>query len=153
MLGPAHAACGLPGADRRPAHAAHESVWPARASCPLSTLERTERAAMAERARRAASMARPAVSGYSTSHGKVFTVSTHGTRRTRLTWSRAPARSDEGRRQRGGAHRCAAVVSSGSGGQEGRPHLRELLRSRWVLRDLPRKKGGGWLGLAMVSRS
>jgi hypothetical protein len=36
---------------------------------------------------------------------------------------------------------------------ESQPHPRKKLRGGWVLRDLPRKKWGGWLGLAMVSRS
>jgi hypothetical protein len=40
-----------------------------------------------------------------------------------------------------------------SGGQRSWPRLGELLRSGWVLRDLPRKKGRGWLGLVAVSRS
>jgi hypothetical protein len=45
------------------------------------------------------------------------------------------------------------VVSGGSSGLESRPRLGKLLRGGWVLRDLPRKKAGGWLGLATVSRS
>jgi hypothetical protein len=51
---------------------------------PLGALER---AVTAEHARRAASAPRPAASGYRASHGKVFTVSTQGARRTCLTWS------------------------------------------------------------------
>jgi hypothetical protein len=35
-------------------------------------------------------VARLAVSGYGTSHGKVFTVSTQGARRTHLTWLGGP---------------------------------------------------------------
>jgi hypothetical protein len=75
-------------------------------------------------------------------HDKFFTVSTQGAWRTHLTWLRAPARSKEGGRRRGGAHRCAAAVPGGSGGRGSRPRLGELLRSGWVLWDLPRKKGG-----------
>jgi hypothetical protein len=80
MLGPAHAARGLPGADRRLAHAAHEPARLAQAQRPLGALERTERVVVVERARRAVSAAQLAVSGYGTSHGKVFTVSTQGAR-------------------------------------------------------------------------
>jgi hypothetical protein len=58
-----------------------------------------------------------------------------------------------GQRRGGGSHRCAAAVSGGSGGRRSQPHLEKLLRGGWVLRVLPRKKGEGWLGLAMVSRS
>jgi hypothetical protein len=72
---------------------------------------RTERTMTMECARRAASMARPVVNGYDLSHDKVFTVSTQGARQTRLTWLSAPARSEEGRRRRGRAHRCAVAVA------------------------------------------
>jgi hypothetical protein len=56
-------------------------------------------------------------------------------------------------RQRGRTHRRSrrcrmALVVGGS-----QPRPGKLLRGAWVLRDLPRKKGGGWLGLATVSRS
>jgi hypothetical protein len=40
-----------------------------------------------------------------------------------------------------------ALVVRGS-----RPRHGKLLRGGWVLRDLPRKKGGGWLGLVTVRR-
>jgi hypothetical protein len=81
----------LPGVDRGPARAAHQPASPARAQRPLDVAQdarsrltrrcphphwvRTERAAMVERARRAASAARPVASGYGMSHGKVFTMS------------------------------------------------------------------------------
>jgi hypothetical protein len=88
---------------------------------PLSALERTERAATAARVHRAASAVRPAVSGCSMNHGKVFTVSTQGAWRTCLTWSRAPNRSEEGGRWRGveltGARRrCRAAPVVGEDG-------------------------------------
>jgi hypothetical protein len=77
--GSAHVAMhGLPDADRRPAHGAHQPARLARAQRPLDGLKHTEHATMAERARRAASAARPVVSGYGMSHGKVFTMSTQG---------------------------------------------------------------------------
>jgi hypothetical protein len=65
---------------------------------------------MVARARRAASTAWPAASGYDTNHSKVFTVSTQGARRTCLTWSRAPTRSEEGGRQRGWSSSVAPMV-------------------------------------------
>jgi hypothetical protein len=81
--------------------------------------------------------------------GKVYTASFPSPRCTRLTRLRAPARSKEGGRWRGGTHRRGrrrrmAPVVGGS-----RPRPGKLLRGGWVLRDLSRKKGGGWLGLAM----
>jgi hypothetical protein len=81
----------------------------------------------------------------------------HVRERSRL--ARHPARKcgrqgiRAGRRRGGGSHRCATAASGGSDGRGGRPRLRKLLRGGWVLWDLPRKKGGGWLGLAMVSWS
>jgi hypothetical protein len=75
--------------------AAYMTVMPARAQRPLSTLEHTERAVTVACARKAASVARPVVSGYDTNHGKVFAVSTQGARRTCLTWLRAPTQSKE----------------------------------------------------------
>jgi hypothetical protein len=141
--GPTHAAMhGLPGVDRWPARAEHQLARPARAQRPLS-VARTRGAS-------------PRVAAHTLAgcgHDKFFTVSTQGAWRTHLTWLRAPAQSEEGGRRRGGAHRCAAAVSGGCGGQGSRPRLGELLQSGWVLWDLPRKKGGGWLGLVTVSRS
>jgi hypothetical protein len=142
MLGPAHAAHGLPSVDRRLARAAHEPARPARAQRLLGALECIERATTVERVRRAASTMRSMASGYDMSHDKMFTVSTQGARRTYLTWSRPPTRSEEGERRRGGADRCTVAVLGGFGGRGSWPHLRELLRSGWVLRDLSRKKWG-----------
>jgi hypothetical protein len=84
-------------------------------------LSALERAATAARVHRAASAVRPAVSGCSMNHGKVFTVSTQGAWRTCLTWSRAPNRSEEGGRWRGveltGARRrCRAASVVGEDG-------------------------------------
>jgi hypothetical protein len=69
---------------------AYKTARPAWAHHPLGALERTERVVTAARARRAASAARPAASGYDMNHDKVFTVSIQGARQTYLTWSRAP---------------------------------------------------------------
>jgi hypothetical protein len=89
---------------------AYKTAKPTRAQRPLDTLERTEHAAMVARACRAASTAWPAASGCGTNHGKVFTVSTQDARRTCLTWSRAPTRSEEGGRQRGWSSSVAPMV-------------------------------------------
>jgi hypothetical protein len=53
--------------------------WPT-CRCPHPHWVRTEHAAMAERAHRAASAVRPVGNGYGMSHDKVFTVSTQGAR-------------------------------------------------------------------------
>jgi hypothetical protein len=58
---------------------AYKPARPARLQRPLGALERIERVTTVARARRAASAARLGLSGYGTSHSKVFTVSMEGT--------------------------------------------------------------------------
>jgi hypothetical protein len=95
--GLAHAAThGLPGTGRWPTRAAHEPARPARAQ-RFGALERTrERARLAQQPAvhtPRSTVAQPAGSGYSMSHDKVFTVSTQGARRTRLTRLGGPTHS------------------------------------------------------------
>jgi hypothetical protein len=85
--------------------------------------------------------------------GMVYTASFPSPWCTHLTRLRALAYSEESGRRRGGTHRRGrrhqmALVVGGSRARHGK-----LLRGGWVLWDLPRKKGGGWLRLAVVSRS
>jgi hypothetical protein len=102
---------------------------------------------LAERTQRT-TMARPVVSAQQptdrkvVSHGIMATAHTGQARK--CGWQGIGA----GRRCGGVSHQCAAAVSGGSGGRGSQPRLRKLLRGGWVLQDLPRKKGGGWLGLA-----
>jgi hypothetical protein len=87
---------GLTGAGRRPTHAADQPARSARVQ-HLNALEsERERARLTRRPVVRAphpTMERPATSGYGMSHVKVFTMSTQGTRRTRLTWLGGPTRS------------------------------------------------------------
>jgi hypothetical protein len=85
---------------------------------PLGALERTERATTVERTRRAAPTVQPVTSGYGTSHGKVFTVSTQDARRTCLTWPRTPARSEEGVRRRGRSSPTWSTTPELNGGED-----------------------------------
>jgi hypothetical protein len=102
---------------------------------------------------KARTVAQLAVARWRTNLGKVYTANFTIPWCTRLTRLRAPAHSEEGGRRRGRTHRrdrrrrMASVV----GGIRPRPG--KLLRCGWVLRDLPRKKGGGLLGLMTVTRS
>jgi hypothetical protein len=95
----------------------------------------------------------PTSSAQRLTDGKVLSHSIVATPRTgqarKCGWQGIGA----GRRRGGGSHRCAAAALGGSSGRGSRPRLGKLLQGGWVLRDLPRKKGGGWLGLTMVSRS
>jgi hypothetical protein len=106
---------------------------------------------LAPGALKARTVAQLAVARWRTNHGKVYIANFTIPWCTRLTRLRAPACSEEGGRRRGRTHRrgrrrrMAPVV----GGI--RPRLGKLLRCGWVLWDLPRKKGGGLLGLMTVS--
>jgi hypothetical protein len=107
---------------------------------------------LAERAQRA-TVTWPTVSTQQPTNRKVLSQHIVATPRTgqarKCRWQGIRA----GWRCGGGSHRCAAAVSGGSDGRGSRPRLGKLLRGGWVIWDLPRRKGGGWLGLATVSRS
>jgi hypothetical protein len=103
-LGLAYAVRSLPGTDQQPACAAHEPAKPARAQHPHDALERTWLTPQPAVRISDCSVVRPTASSYGTIHGKVFTVSTQGARRTRLTRLEAPVHFEEGGRRRSGAH-------------------------------------------------
>jgi hypothetical protein len=78
--GLAHVAThGLPGTGRRPTRAANEPVRPARAQ-RFGTLERAWLTRQPVVRAPRSTVAQPTESGYDTSYGKVFTVSTQGAR-------------------------------------------------------------------------